>query len=293
VWNGDTGRPVGEPIHIANNGGSAEPPRILQAATHIAFHPDEPLLAIRTPTASMQLWSLASGVPTLRTEFAFPGLEGLNGVGPPFFVRSTELNRVLLAAQAENLNVSFWDIDSSPPVMVGQSTFDNRTAIGWAPTPTGQIAVVRRSDIEFYEPEAFFPDHETKPLSTLPGAAPSPGYGYMAFSADGRLMTVDRSDGVTDLWDLEARDRIGSSFTPSITPLPRLVEGGAFLTPDGSSLLVAGDTRMVFWHLDTTQWAEQVCFAAGRNLTEDEWATYFPGRDYEVACPQWPAKPKI
>lgn len=290
VWDGHTGQPVGEPIHIANN---AEPPMILQAATHLAFHPDEPLLAIRTPTSSMQLWSLATGVPTLRTEFAFPGLQGRSGVGPPYFVRSTELNRVLLAALGENLNISLWDIDSSPPVMVGQSTFDDRTAIGWAPTPTGQIAIVRRGDIEFYEPEAFFPGHEMKPLFTLPGAVPSPGYGYMAFSTDGRFMSVDRSDGVTDLWDLEARDRIGSAFAPSVTPVPRLLEGGAFFTPDGASLLVVGDTRMVLWDLDTSQWAEQVCFAAGRNLTEEEWAKYFPGREYEVACPQWSAKPNI
>ena len=64
------------------------------------------------------------------------------------------------------------------------------------------------------------------------------------------------------------------------------------LSPDGSSLLVVGDTRTVVWSLDPNLWAEKVCFAAGRNLTEAEWAKYFPGRDYEVTCPQWPAKPK-
>jgi hypothetical protein len=26
------------------------------------------------------------------------------------------------------------------------------------------------------------------------------------------------------------------------------------------------------------------CKAAGRGLTEAEWATYFPGREYEPAC---------
>ena len=54
-----------------------------------------------------------------------------------------------------------------------------------------------------------------------------------------------------------------------------------------------GDEAAVLWPLDTALWAEKVCFAAGRNLTEAEWTKYFPGRDYEVTCDQWPAKPKI
>jgi crotonobetainyl-CoA:carnitine CoA-transferase CaiB-like acyl-CoA transferase len=33
---------------------------------------------------------------------------------------------------------------------------------------------------------------------------------------------------------------------------------------------------------------EAACLAAGRNLTEDEWATYIGG-DPQATCPQWPA----
>ena len=60
-----------------------------------------------------------------------------------------------------------------------------------------------------------------------------------------------------------------------------------------AALACHGEVTVVEWlDLDTNLWAEKVCFAAGRNLTEAEWTKYFPGRDYQVACPQWPAKPK-
>jgi hypothetical protein len=56
---------------------------------------------------------------------------------------------------------------------------------------------------------------------------------------------------------------------------------------------VVGETRTILWNLDTVLWAEKVCFAAGRNLTEAEWENYFPGLEYEVTCEQWPEKPEI
>ena len=64
------------------------------------------------------------------------------------------------------------------------------------------------------------------------------------------------------------------------------------MAPDGQSVVAFSDVRTVVWNLDTKLWAEKVCFAAGRNLTEAEWTKYFPGRDYAVTCDQWPAKPK-
>ena len=64
------------------------------------------------------------------------------------------------------------------------------------------------------------------------------------------------------------------------------------MSADGSKVTVVSDQAVVVWDLNTKLWAEKVCFAAGRNLTEAEWTKYFPGRDYAVACDQWPAKPK-
>jgi len=31
------------------------------------------------------------------------------------------------------------------------------------------------------------------------------------------------------------------------------------------------------------------CSIVGRNLTQAEWQQYFPGEEYRITCPQWPA----
>ena len=72
---------------------------------------------------------------------------------------------------------------------------------------------------------------------------------------------------------------------PSRTPEARLT-----YLPDSSGLLVAGiDGRT--WTVDTSpdSWVDRACTIAGRNLSREEWKEYFPGRAYEVTCPQWPA----
>ena len=74
-------------------------------------------------------------------------------------------------------------------------------------------------------------------------------------------------------------------------PLPGTTSGAtvSFL-PDGTGLLVSTlDGRT--WTVDTrlTTWVERACRIAGRNLTENEWAQFFPDRPYQVTCRQWPA----
>jgi hypothetical protein len=88
------------------------------------------------------------------------------------------------------------------------------------------------------------------------------------------------------LWVVEAISSIGAGFAPAGTT-------AAFPIAVGESLLVLSDEMAVLWDLDTTLWVEATCRAAGRNLTETEWAKYFPGRDYQITCPQWAPRPKL
>ncbi len=63
------------------------------------------------------------------------------------------------------------------------------------------------------------------------------------------------------VWDLEEEELIGAEFAIPGTAT------GAFMAPDGLSVVAFSDARTVVWSLDTALWAEKVCFAAGRNLT--------------------------
>ena len=75
--------------------------------------------------------------------------------------------------------------------------------------------------------------------------------------------TVRQADGVTSVSIAYLRDSSGLVIA----------------SPNGSTWTV--DTR-------TDTWTDRACRMAGRNLTGDEWAQFFPSRPYRVTCPQWP-----
>ena len=131
----------------------------------------------------------------------------------------------------------------------------------------------------------------------LKGALPKNDgfFGRVSFDNAARLMALAQygpaGSGIS-LWDTETDARIGAAFNW----LPSATAGKSddvFLSSDGRSLTVSNDNATVVWDLDVTLWAEKICQAAGRNLTESEWTKYFPGREYETTCPQWPPKPNL
>jgi hypothetical protein len=48
------------------------------------------------------------------------------------------------------------------------------------------------------------------------------------------------------------------------------------------------DCAMQVWQTNPQVWMAEACQRAGRNLTQDEWAQYFPNEDYRETCDQWP-----
>ena len=88
------------------------------------------------------------------------------------------------------------------------------------------------------------------------------------------------------LFDGTTGARQGTIPLPSRTPDARLT-----YLPDSSGLLVAGldGTDLDRGHQTRTRGWSRACTIAGRNLSREEWKEYFPGRAYEVTCPQWPA----
>jgi hypothetical protein len=40
----------------------------------------------------------------------------------------------------------------------------------------------------------------------------------------------------------------------------------------------------VLWNLDPSSWRTAACSIAGRELTDEEWDRYLPGRQYRALC---------
>jgi len=66
--------------------------------------------------------------------------------------------------------------------------------------------------------------------------------------------------------------------------------GGAVIARRGgrAELVVAGSSGAMLAPLDPVTWADTACSLAGRDMTEDEWARYFPGRSYQPTCADGP-----
>lgn len=59
---------------------------------------------------------------------------------------------------------------------------------------------------------------------------------------------------------------------------------GAQLAPDGSVLLTNSPAGVLAWDLRPDAQARAACAIAGRELSEEEWASYFPGEEQVATC---------
>ncbi|WP_363319516.1 nSTAND1 domain-containing NTPase [Leifsonia williamsii] len=121
--------------------------------------------------------------------------------------------------------------------------------------------------------------HTLKPLSALARAIG--GSQLTSVSTDGRtLLNVGFNNALT-LYDLTADIALASPVDSDASGV-RL--RGGYLTADGETLLEALPDGIRVWDLRVAEQALRACELAGRELSEEEWATYFPGEGRVGTC---------
>ena len=105
---------------------------------------------------------------------------------------------------------------------------------------------------------------------------------FASFSPDGSRLVSGADDGSTVLWDVE---------TGAITGRV-LLDGSSWVSPeflpDGRILIVPWhrDPAVYVWDPSASRAVEFACRVAGRDLTEDEWASTSPASPTSPVCPQ-------
>ena len=104
-----------------------------------------------------------------------------------------------------------------------------------------------------------------------------------AFNPDGTRLLSIGEDGTIILWDVPSRSRLADSFPTGDGTEPAGL-------PDGRATTIVGD-HILLWNLNTDEWYDIACRAAGRNLTRAEWEEFGPADvEYTATCPQWPVE---
>jgi hypothetical protein len=53
------------------------------------------------------------------------------------------------------------------------------------------------------------------------------------------------------------------------------------------------DGTIVLWDVNVESWLAHACMVANRNLTDQEWRSYFGEVPYKKICPDLPAHPSV
>ena len=98
----------------------------------------------------------------------------------------------------------------------------------------------------------------------------------IVFSADDRFLLAGAGWG-SKMLDVAERKPVGQEWSSERLPLAN--------PADGARHVVTGtDEHILVWNTDPNTWPEIACTAAGRSLTEAEWATFIGDEPYDPVC---------
>ena len=123
------------------------------------------------------------------------------------------------------------------------------------------------------------PTPESSTLAQPDGHIPT----EVAVSPDGALLAVANEGGDLRIWDLHAKQLLGSVPSAGTDGTVSLTEQSVVVR--NSSGPSASLRR---FDLDPTSWERRACTIANRNLTRSEWQQYLPGVPYRKTCPALP-----
>ncbi|MEZ0447399.1 BTAD domain-containing putative transcriptional regulator [Cellulomonas sp. ICMP 17802] len=268
---------------------------------------------LRVPERAGEIWSTPSGD---RVYVSMPGWQLWVGNratqkwdGHPIDGRNQGVIDMSATSDGSRVAIALQDGDpnqtSSLSADVGTTTvvqmYDGRTGkpLG-TPRPgadavalrdDGLLAVARRGSVSLVDSTTM------TTLRDLPGARGA--ISNLQFSDDGTTLIAATDDQSVSVYDANAGIRLGEPI-PSSTPRyrevsvpigPELPYGTpvmypGYLRPDGRAVLVTVAQGVAEWDLDPAHLSAAACAAAGRNLTQVEWATYASALGpYRQTCP--------
>lgn len=172
-----------------------------------------------------------------------------------------------LQALASGRDISVWHTDTWELAWQSSTLLDSR--ISGATSVDEDEGIVLTIDGDIHHVNLVDGSGWSVSSSTRLSTAGFPLHVFSQILESGHLLTVVPDDwgGAARLWDLEANAQVGVSF-------PAVGEGGSI---HYENELRTGEGNVVhIWPVDVDTWPDHACRIAGRDLTDEEWATHGP-----------------
>ncbi|MET8199962.1 nSTAND1 domain-containing NTPase [Micromonospora taraxaci] len=192
------------------------------------------------------------------TSLAFaPDGRRLLGASVGGYINTWDVTTGKLLSRVNSRQGTVQDIAVSPDGTLFATAGDSRTIKLWDATTGSELAVLQG---------------HTAPIQVL------------AFSRDGHRIASAGDDRTISVWDTGTRRHVAT-----LTGHTARIRGLAF-TANGALVSGAEDGRIVRWSFDLDAAKAQICAAAGRELSRQEWAAYVPSEPYRPSCGAPPSR---
>jgi hypothetical protein len=181
IWDSATGRPLGQPIRVSAPQSSTQLSQL--SPIGLAFHPDQPLLAIHT-FSQVIVVTLEGGSPQVHGTFTPTNTAGTISRWVGFLPSAAAPSPTIVTAFGQTLSV--WDVSGGVATRLGIWE-SNASTRGIGVTPAGEVALLRSNgDLQFIHHQALLSGAEPRPSSVIPNVVPGNVQGVHRVSADGR-----------------------------------------------------------------------------------------------------------
>jgi WD40 repeat protein len=192
-----------------------------------------------------------------------------------------------LATGSWDGQVRLWDLTSEDPSRDPLLLTRGTSVTSLLISPSGRWLVAGGNDKNIYLWDLTSIEPLSKPVDKLTGHTED--VNALAFSPDEQWLASGSLDNTVRLWKLTGEDRSETSIvlrghTNKITSL--------VFSPDNQWIISGSlDHTARYWSTRIEDVLEMACKVVGRNLSQVEWAQYFPATEYHRTCPEWPESP--